>query len=113
MACDTYYKPLQTPQQRAEELRLARAKLIEGLSAGRIKPVVDKKTGAVTFSGFEQDRAGITDACAYRYVMATGSTTAKLAIMRAEQLAGRSVSQSALTHGVHSHDGGKTWHHGH
>jgi hypothetical protein len=45
--------------------------------------------------------------------MATGSALAKQAIARAEQLAGRTVDRAALTAGHHSHDGGKTWHHGH
>jgi hypothetical protein len=38
---------------------------------------------------------------------------AKMEIARAEQLAGRAVSAQAVAGGVHSHDGGHTWHHGH
>jgi hypothetical protein len=35
---------------------------------------------------------------------------ARLAIQRAEQLAGRSVDRAVIGHGTHSHDGGRTWH---
>ena len=56
-------------------------------------------------------RDGITDNCAYRRIMGpTGSTADKLAIQKAEQLAGRTVNKVAVGQGVHSHDGGKTWH---
>jgi hypothetical protein len=52
----------------------------------------------------------VTDACAYRRIMATNSALARAAIARAEQLSGRSVDKAAVAHGMHSHDGGVTWH---
>src|SRR5882672_1035829 len=110
MPCDTKLKPKQTIQQRAEEIRGVVARLVAGLTSGKIKPKISSQ-GAVAFDGLtETDRDGVTDACAYRRVMATGSSLAKAAIARAEQMAGRSVDRHALTHGHHSHDGGKTWH---
>ncbi len=113
MPCDTRLKPRQTIQQRADEVRKAVEKLSQGLAAGRVKPKIGPQ-GAITFVGFDgADRDGVTDACAYRRIMATGSQQAKLAIMKAEQLAGRSVDRQALAQGHHSHDGGETWHHGH
>lgn len=113
MPCDTKLKAKQTIQQRAEEIRKAVALLDKGLVSGRIKPVIGPQ-GAITFSGFaDAERDGVTDACAYRRLMVTGSALAKAAIARAEQMSGRSVNKSTLAHGVHSHDGGKTWHHGH
>jgi hypothetical protein len=113
MPCDTRLKPRQTIQQRASEVRAAVERISKGLASGTIKPKVGPQ-GAITFVGLpDEDRDGVTDSCAYRRLMVTGSALAKAAIARAEQLAGRSVDRKALAHGHHSHDGGKTWHHGH
>lgn len=113
MPCDTMLKPKQTLQQRATEVREMVARLSAGLTAGRVKAIVGPQ-GAITFAGLsETERDGVTDACAYRRLMATGSALAKQAIMRAEQLAGRTIDRQAVAHGHHSHDGGRTWHHGH
>ena len=114
MTCDTVLRPRQTIQERAAEVKKAAAGLDKALVQGRVKVVVDKRTGAIAFAGFnEPDRAGITDACAYRRIMATGSASAKAAIARAELLAGRGVNRTALAQGVHSHDGGGHFHPGH
>ncbi len=113
MPCDTKLKPQQTIQQRAEEIRRVVTTLGQGLATGRIKVRVGPQ-GAVAFSGLtEAERDGVTDNCAYRRLMATGSATAKAAIARAEQLAGRGVDKQAVATGWHSHDGGASWHHGH
>ena len=110
MPCDTRLKPRQTISQRAEEVRAMAKKLEAGLIAGRIKPVIGPQ-GAVAFQGLtEADRDGVTDACAYRRIMATGSALAKQAIARAEQLSGRSVNRQVIGQGAHSHDHGATWH---
>lgn len=110
MPCDTKLKPKQTIQQRIEEVRRAAASIGQGLAAGRIKARVGPQ-GSVTFVGVkDEERDGITDACAYRRIMATGSALAKAAIARAEALAGRSISKQAVGQGAHSHDGGRTWH---
>jgi hypothetical protein len=110
MPCDTKLKQGQTIQQRAEEVRAATARLAADLAAGRVKPKVGAN-GAVVFEGWAaQSRDNVTDNCAYRRLMAGTSTLAKLAIQRAEQLAGRSVDRRVVNSGVHSHDGGKTWH---
>ncbi len=113
MPCDTRLKPRQTIQQRKAEVLKAVERLNRGLALGTIKPKVGPQ-GAITFIGFDgADRDGVTDACAYRRIMQTGSQQAKLAIMKAEQMAGRSVDRQALAQGHHSHDGGETWHPGH
>lgn len=113
MPCDTRLKPRQTIKERAEEVRSIVAKVVAKLTTGAVKPKVGP-TGGVAFLGItDAERDGVTDACIYRRVMATGSASAKLALQRAEQLAGRSVDRQALAHGHHSHDGGKTWHQGH
>ena len=113
MPCDTRLKPRQTIQERATEVRKAVERIAEQLTSGKVRAVVGPK-GAFALQGLsETDRDGITDACAYRRIMATGSASAKLAIQRAELLAGTAVSRQTVAVGVHSHDGGKTWHHGH
>jgi hypothetical protein len=111
MPCDTKLKPRQTIKQRADEVRAMVARLASGLAAGRVRAKVGP-TGGVAFIGLtEEERDGVTDACAYRRVMATGSALARAAIARAEQMAGRTVDRQAVAHGHHSHDGGATWHH--
>jgi len=114
MPCDTRLKPRQTIQQRAAEVRKAVDALAAKLARRQVRPIVDKATGAITFAGWnEQDRDGITDACAYRRLKVQGNALALAEIARAEALAGRGVDTKALAQGVHSHDGGVTWHHGH
>lgn len=108
MPCDTFLKPQETIQMRVATIRQKTLELSTALAAGTVKPVIGPQ-GAIAFQGW-QDRDGITDVCAYRRIMATGSARAKAAIMKAELLSGRTVSKQALAVGVHSHDGGRTWH---
>lgn len=42
--------------------------------------------------------------------MVTGSVLAKAEIARAELIAGRSINRQVIGQGVHSHNGGDTWH---
>jgi hypothetical protein len=108
--CDTRLKPRQTISQRAAEIREAIARLSQAMAAGRVKVKVGSQ-GAVALEGWDTtSRDGITDACAIRQIMKHGSATAKMAIERAEQLAGRKIDKQVLGVGVHSHDGGQTWH---
>jgi hypothetical protein len=110
MPCDTRLKPRQTISERAAEVRQATERLAAALAAGRVKVKIGPQ-GAIAFEGWDTNsRDGITDACAYRRIMATGNAMARLAIQRAEQLAGRSVDRAVVGHGIHSHDGGHTWH---
>jgi hypothetical protein len=110
MPCDTRLKPRQTIQERATEVRKATERLAQALAAGRVKVKVGPQ-GAVAFEGWDQtSRDGITDACAYRRIMSTGSAMARMAIARAEQMAGRTVDKQVIGQGVHSHDNGRTWH---
>lgn len=113
MPCDTMRRPNETVTQRKQSIRDAVARLAKGLANGTIKPIVGRE-GAIAFQGWSNEsRDRVTDACAYRRLMVEGSGLAKAAIMKAEALAGRSVNKQALANGVHSHDFGKTWHHGH
>lgn len=110
MPCDTRLKPKQTIQERADEVRRAVGKIQAGIIQGRVKIKIGPQ-GAIAFDGVANDeRDGVTDACAYRRIMVTGSPLARAAIARAEQLAGRSVDKRIIGQGAHSHDGGRTWH---
>lgn len=109
MPCDTRLKPRQTIKERADEVRRAVSNLDTLLKTKRVKPKVGPQ-GAIAFEGWGEERDGLTDACAYRRIMATGSALAKAEIARAEQMAGRSVNRQVIGQGVHSHDGGRTWH---
>lgn len=111
MPCDTRLKKGQTIKQRAAEVSRVVERLAAGLAAGRIKPKISAE-GGVAFDGLgEAERDGVTDACAYRRLMASSNTLAKHMMERAELMSGRKVDRHALAQGVHSHDGGKTWHH--
>lgn len=101
----------QTIQERAAEIRTVVERISDALTTGRVKPVVDKVKRAIVFVGLtDGERDGVTDACAYRRLMVSGSALAKAAIARAEQLAGVKVDQKQMAVGIHSHDGGRTWH---
>lgn len=111
MPCDRRLKPRQTISQRAAEIRAATERLSAALVAGRVQVKIDKLTGVPVFTGWDEtSRDGLSDACAYRQIMATGTSLAKLAFEKAELMSGRKVNKQALAQGVHSHDGGVTWH---
>jgi hypothetical protein len=111
MPCDTRLKPRQTISQRKAEVVAVVAFLDELIRKNKVKVVVDKRTGAVAFNGMtDSEKDGVTDACAYRRIMATGSALARAAVAQAELVAGRSINKQAVAQGVHSHDGGHTWH---
>lgn len=110
MPCDTRLKPRQTVQQRADEIRKAIAG-IDRLIRSRLVKIRVGPQGAIAFEGIpDSDRNGVTDACIYRRLLATGSTLAKAYIARAEQISGRAVDRRVVAAGVHSHDGGMSWH---
>ena len=113
MACETQTRKNQTLSERKEEIRQTVAEIIGKLISGEITPKVGPQ-GGIAFNGLsDKDRNGVTDVCAYRMIMMGNSTLAKMKIQQAEMLSGRSVASSALAQGIHSHDGGKTWHKGH
>lgn len=110
MPCFTQTLPNQTMTQRMDEVRTAAQKIDKLLAERKIGVKVGPQ-GAVTFTGLtDADRARMTDACIYRRITQSGSAASKMALARAEQLAGRTVSKATVANGVHSHDGGSTWH---
>ena len=111
MACDTkLMSKNQTLSERKSQVRNVIEFVDELIRKSKVRVIVDKRTGAVTFAGItEQEKYGVSDACVFRLLMATGSASAKQAVARAEQLAGRGVSRQALAQGIHSHDAGASW----
>lgn len=111
MPCDSRpFRPQQTLQERIAEVRSILGILEKKITKRQITPVVGKN-GAITFKGLsDEERGGITDACIYRRIMATGSQLAKLEIERAQRAAGVTVNKQVVAQGIHSHDGGRSWH---
>jgi hypothetical protein len=110
MPCDRTLKAGQSISQRVDEVKKAVEKLSVALAMGRVKAKVGPQ-GAIAFVGWtDAERDSVTDACAYRRIMVSGSALAKAAIAKAEQLAGRGVNKLVIGQGAHSHDGGRTWH---
>ena len=110
MVCDTRLRRGQSFDDRKREVRKVTETVASGLANGRIGVKIGPD-GAIAFTGLsDEDRNGVTDACAYRRVMSTGSALAKAAIAKAEMLAGKKVNKETVASGLHSHDGGSTWH---
>ena len=103
MPCNSRMRAGQTISQRKDEIKEAVDKLAAALAAGKIKPVVGAK-GGISFPGWlEGQQNRVTDNCGYRRLLASGSTLAKIAIERAELLAGRKVDRQAVAQGMHYH----------
>lgn len=109
MACDTRLKPRQTISERAKEVREALERLTAAIMAGRVKIIIDRKTRAVAFQGWDNND-GVTDGCAYRAILRNAPAKVRMAIAAAEQMAGVTIDKKAVAQGHHSHDGGATWH---
>jgi hypothetical protein len=112
MVCDTRVRRKgQTLTERKEEVKKAVTQLDLAIASRRVRVRVGPQ-GAVAFEGWaEQDRAAVSDACAYRRIASTGSALARAAIAQAEQLAGRTIDKKVIASGVHAH--GDHWHGGH
>jgi hypothetical protein len=111
MPCDTRLRENQTIKQREREVNEALARLEQFLTSGTVSVNIGQN-GAVAFKGW-QDQAGVSDVCAYRTLTYKGSFALREAVARAERTTGRKVNTNAVGAGVHSHDGGGTWHGGH
>jgi hypothetical protein len=110
MPCDTKLKNGQTIQQRIAEVKKSVSRLDQLIVARQVRVKIGPQ-GAVAFSAWsDNERDGVTDACAYRRIMATGSALARAELARAEQMQGRAINRQAVAVGAHSHDGGQTWH---
>lgn len=117
MACDTMLKPRQSLTERKAEVKKVISVLDKLIAVGQVNVRVGTDgmaKGAVAFKGWsDTERDGVSDACALRLLLVSGSAQTKLKLMQAQQMAGQSFNRQTLAHGVHSHDGGNTWHKGH
>lgn len=111
MVCTSRRQPEETPAQRRARIDKALRKLAEQLGQGTARVVVGRN-GAATIVGWTE-REDVADACAFRQLLANGNSQMRMALARAEALAGRKVSLAMINNGTHSHDGGATWHGGH
>lgn len=107
MPCDESLEPNETILQRKTTIKEKVEKLSRDLASGKVTVKIGPQ-GAVAFIGWT-DRGPVTDVCALRKVLASGSALAKLAITKAEILAGRKVSKEAIAAGIHYHEG-TGWH---
>lgn len=111
MAC-YLMKPQLSPQQLAAKdnaLKVLARKL-----ANKEVTVFISRQGALAFQGWsEADRGGLADTCAYRALAASNSPELRRAVAAAEARYGLKLDKRVLAAGVHSHDGGKTFHNGH
>ena len=102
MPCTTITLTEETRRLREEAL----AALKRGLAA-RIVTVKLSADGSLAFNGWTSPL--YADLCAYRKLSAENFTPLRMAIARAESLAGRRLNPTAVAAGTHSHDGGATW----
>jgi hypothetical protein len=110
MPCFSKLKKNQTKEQRSREIQKATAAIDRMIAARKVVVKVGLQ-GAVTFIGVPEDvRDGMTDSCVYAGITRHGSQAAKMALARAEQLAGVRVNPKVVAQGIHSHDGGQSWH---
>lgn len=94
--------------ERQRIIALALDSLERALANGSARVTVGAN-GAVAFSGAWPNRSGMTDVCAVRALQARHSDVLAQAIAAT----GRQVNPQAVAAGIHSHDGGQTWHAGH
>jgi hypothetical protein len=111
MACDFTIPAGMTPASRKSQVAQAVDKLNAALQAGTVTVKIGA-TGAVVFVGTWQ-RDGVSDVCAYRKLIVAGSPALRMAVAKAEAMAGRKVDARTVASGTHSHDGGASWHKGH
>jgi len=109
MACDELRRPRQTQANRKREVDRELANLEMALGAGRVSARISSE-GAIAFVDWEEgERAGLSDACAYRILHERGSWELQQAVESAQSISGYEVNAETIAAGVHSHDGGKTW----
>jgi len=111
MPCDSKIPEGMTLETRNIQITKALSRLEVALTAGRVRANIGQN-GAIAFSGWK-DSDGVSDVCAYRALAARNSWALRQAVSRAETTSGRKLNPQAVGAGVHSHDGGNTWHPGH
>lgn len=113
MPCNYVRSATQTQADRDREIRKALEALEAQLLAGTTNVVIGDN-GALAFVGsWDRDRLGVTDVCAYNALVHQNSWALQQAIANAEAISGRQINPTMIASGVHSHDGGRSWHPGH
>lgn len=102
MPCTTRRLTANLSQQRQADLDKLRA----GLRSKQVSVVIGKG-GSLAFKGWSSPLAA--DLCAYRQLLGENNLDLRLAIAKAEALAGARLNPTAIASGLHSHDGGATW----
>lgn len=108
MPCDT--RPSMTAAQRQAQAEALQRLQVE-LAQKRVRVRLSANGAAAFVDWPDQDRAGLTDVCAFRKL--ANAPELRRAIAAAEVRQGLRFDQRQLAAGVHSHDGGQTWHRGH
>lgn len=111
MPCISTIPAGMTLVERQTQIEKALKRLEASLSSGKVQVRIGGN-GAVAFAGWT-DRDDVTDVCALRALTLQNSWALRQAIARAESAQGRKVNPNAVASGVHSHDGGRSWHPGH
>lgn len=110
MPCDSsYVRRGVTLTERKNQIQRAMDKLNVLMLRQKVKPVIDPLGRFVLQGWSDTDRDGVTDICAYKRIMQSGTSFQKLQLAQAAARAGRTVDKQALAQGIHSHDGGATW----
>jgi hypothetical protein len=113
MPCLSTPRAGQSLVQRMSQVEQALKRLEQALQTGSVRVQI-APNGAIAFVGWKaEDRVDVSDVCAYRSLASTNSWALRQAVARAESQQGRKVNAHAVAAGVHSHDGGRTWHGGH
>lgn len=81
-------------------------RLRTGLAKGAVSVVVGRG-GSLAFKGWSSPL--YADLCAYRQLASENFAPMRMALARAEALAGTKLNPTAVASGLHSHDGGSTW----
>lgn len=110
MVCDRTLTPGQTLEERMKEVDAALKALETAINSGNVKLTIAPNGQPLLTGWGEKERKGLTDACTYRTLAVQGSFALKQAQQAAERLSGRKINGVMLNSGVHTHNGGKTWH---
>lgn len=89
-------------------------KVLERKLAAKEVTLEVSRQGVLSFKNWnEVDRGGLADSCAYRALSQANSGEFRRALAAAEARAGVKLDRRFINAGIHSHDGGKTFHNGH
>ena len=109
MPCETKNLNGITLNQRKKQINNALARLESLLTNGQVILQIGPSGSIVFVRWSAKDRDFVSDVCAYRALTKQGSQALRRAVIRAQIAANRSINESAILSGTHSHDNGQTW----